>query len=720
MAKPLYERTKKEAKWEWGEKEQQAFHRLKEALSTTPVLTHFDPEKPIQIETDASKYVCSGILSQQCEDGKWRPVAYRSKTMTKAECNYDVHDKELLAVVQALKEWRRYAKGSKHRIRILTDHKNLVPFMTTKVLNGRQIRWSQELAQFNFKIEYRPGKQGGKPDALTRREGDIPDKKEQKFEQQLLPEGTFELEELVLDEFQDKDKGLETILQKTKKDEQIQEIKKALQRGDKEMKKVALGLCQWKNEMLWYQGKIWIPEDEGLRTHLIHENHDTTLAGHGGTAKTTELVSRRYYWPKIRETIKRYVKNCDTCQRTKVVRHAPYGLLQPNEAPDRPWKSIAMDFITDLPKSEGYDTILVVIDRLTKMSHFIPCKKELNARQFAKLFMKEVVRLHGLPQDIITDRGTLFTSDLWKEVTRQTGIERRMSTAFHPQTDGQTERTNGILEQYLRAYINYQQDNWCDLLPLAEFAYNNGHQETIKTSPFYANYGIHPEYKMIGHLTETTKIKTDEMSELHDTLRQEMVAAQLRQKEIYDQHRKPDPNLQSGDMVWLLPRHIRTTRPSKKLDYKKLGPFKILAKVGTSAYKLELPASMKQHNNFHISLLEPYQDNRFPSQIQVPPPPIEIEGETEYELEEIIDSRRFRNQLQYRAKWTGYPPQHDQEWYPATNFNNAQHAISRFHQRYPNKPGIHQRRNLQLCASSTNQGRGMGPRGPETRAIPAH
>src|ERR1700709_192415 len=143
-----------------------------------------------------------------------------------------------------------------------------------------------------------------------------------------------------------------------------------------------------------YQGKIWIPENEKLRTDIIGRNHDSMSAGHGGTAKTTELVSRRYFWPDMRETIKRYIKNCDTCQRIKVVRHAPYGLLQPNEAPDKQWKSIAMDFITDLPESGGYDAILVVIDRLTKMSHFIPWRKDTDTRQFVSIFLKEIFRLH--------------------------------------------------------------------------------------------------------------------------------------------------------------------------------------------------------------------------------------------------------------------------------------------------------------------------------------
>jgi len=179
-----------------------------------------------------------------------------------------------------------------------------------------------------------------------------------------------------------------------------------------------------------------------------------------------------------------------------------------------------MDFITELPKSEGYDTILVVIDRVTKMSHFVPCSKDLDARLFANLFMREIVRLHGLPHDIITDRGTVFTSDLRKETRGKLEIKRRLRTAFHPQTDGQTERTNAIiLEQYLRAYINYQQDDWCGYLPLAEFAYNNGYQETIKKTPFFANYGINPEYEMIGYLIQGKQTKREEMTQLHESLK---------------------------------------------------------------------------------------------------------------------------------------------------------------------------------------------------------
>jgi len=428
--------------------------------------------------------------------------------------------------------------------------------------------------------------------------------KEKYFDTSIQEMETIRLEETSYEELRNE----------TAQNEEIQTIRKVLEPGDKEMKGVALGVCEWKAKYLWHQGKIWVPNKEGIRTNLIRQHHDIPQAGHGGTAKTMELLQRKYYWPHMRNTIKQYIKNCDICQRTKVVRHAPYGLMKPNEASDRPWKSISMDFITDLPKSEGDDAILIVIDRLTKMGHFLPCTKEIDGRQFSELFMREIFRLHGLPKDIITDRGSIFTSDLWKETTKQRGIEGTLSMAFHPQRGGKTERTNSTLEQYLRAYVNYQQQNWKELLPMAEFAYNNGYQESIKCTPFFANYGVNPEYQTIGHLMQEKITPPEDMSQLHDILQAEMMEAQLRHQEYYDAGRKPDPNLQSGDMVWLLPRNIRTTRPCKKLDYKKIGPLKILARIGESAYKLDLPPSMRIHNTFQNSLLELYQDDKFSSQ----------------------------------------------------------------------------------------------------------
>ena len=191
MARRVYNLTKKANQWKWGEKESKAFDHIRTNLISAPVLVHFDLAKPIIIETDDSNYVCAGILSRAGEKGELRLVVYRSKTMMKAEVNYKVHDKELLAIVQALTEWKRYVSNTKYPFRILRDHQNLIPFTTTKKLIGRQIGWSEELSPYTIKIEYRPGKQGGKPDALTRREGDLRKNKDERIKQReriLLPE----------------------------------------------------------------------------------------------------------------------------------------------------------------------------------------------------------------------------------------------------------------------------------------------------------------------------------------------------------------------------------------------------------------------------------------------------------------------------------------------------------------------------------------------------
>jgi len=298
-AKPLFYRTKKDVKWEWGDKEQEAFDELRRKLCSTPLLTYFKPGRPLLVETDASKYVCSGILSQHDEDGKSRPIAYMSKTMAPTECNYNIHDKELIAIVQALKEWRRYLRGSGQPFKVLTDHKNLIRFTTTKELTDRQIRWSEDLSGFDFRIEFRPGKQVVKPDAMTRRKADMPQEGDERLTQKegiLLPKEKYfdtdihEMEMMRFEETNDKE-----IQNKLARNEEIQKIRKALDEGSKEMKGIALGLCQWKDGYLWHQGKIWVPNNEGIRVDLIRRHHDIPQAGHGGMAKAAELVQRTYY-----------------------------------------------------------------------------------------------------------------------------------------------------------------------------------------------------------------------------------------------------------------------------------------------------------------------------------------------------------------------------------------------------------------------------------------
>jgi hypothetical protein len=306
-----------------------------------------------------------------------------------------------------------------------------------------------------------------------------------------------------------------------------------------------------------------------------------------------------------------------------------------------------MDFITGLPESGGYNAILVVVDRLTKMSHFIPCRDSCTAEEVALLYRDSVWKHHGLPASIVSDRGAIFVSTFWRNLCSRLGIQSRLSTAFHPETDGQTERTNAILEQYLRGYINYQQDDWHSWLSQAEFAHNAHTSETTKTSPFFANYAFHPRLEItLPGPPETTEEDSPDITrtlhELQAMLKEEIRYAQEIHQEQADRHRHPAPALRIGDKVWLSTKNIRTTRPSKKLDQRRMGPYPITAIVGPRAYQLGLPGNLKIHPTFHVNLLEPAaQDDPIPGQCTAEPPPIEIQGSPEWAVVELIDSRRY-------------------------------------------------------------------------------
>jgi hypothetical protein len=462
------------------------------------------------------------------------PVAYYSRKHTPAECNYGIGDKELLAIVVAFEEWRAHLIGTKDPILVLTDHNNLQGFLTKKLLNRRQARWALELSEYNFKIVYRPGPKNAKADALTRRSGDLPkegDGRSRPVDAVLKPEN-FDSASFG-PAFGPAFGSIDAILASVNGDPNLQatgeanlaatnvlaaagklasvatevpthassfscfelnstsrafhsDIKNALLHDvlGKELihalrikanrhPKVALSECDYKDGLLFVNGLLYVPADEELQAKILRHYHDHPAAGHPGRAATYELVSRDYWWPKMRHTIARYLRNCDTCARIKPARHAPYGFLKPLPIPQRRWESVSMDFIVGLPESSGFDAILVVVDRLTKMAHFLPTTGTVDSEGTAALFRDGVFRLHGLPSDLVSDRGATFTSEFSRSLCRLTGITQNLSTAFHPQTDGQTERVNSVLEQYLRGYCNYQQDNWAELLSMAEFSYNN-------------------------------------------------------------------------------------------------------------------------------------------------------------------------------------------------------------------------------------------------------
>ena len=600
IATPLTNLTKKEVPFNWDQQCQDSFRLLKDRLTQAPVITIFDPEKEAILETDASDFAIGACLNQKNEQGKLQPVAYYSRKMSPAELNYDIHDKELLAIVEAFKGWRVYLEGTKYPVQVYTDHKNLVYWTTTKQLNRRQVRWAEELSAYNFRIAHVKGTENGRADALSRRQDYLKDTKP--TPQALLKQT---------------DKGLTFRSYQT--------------------------LATMSQEV----------ED------VIRQYHDDPTAGHPGIQKTLHLVQRYKKWPQMKKDIVEYVKKCNLCAKTKHERHKRYGMIQLGEIPDRAWKTILFDFITTLPKSTEpmtkaeYDSILVITEKLTKYSYFLPYKSTSTAKDLAYSFIRTVISQHGLPEIIISDRDKLFKSNFWQSLMDQLGSKNKMSTAFHPQTDGQTERTNQTIEQYLRCYVNYRQDNWVSLLPIAQFAYNNRKSTTGET-PFFANYGFHPR------ITETPKNQKPIADAAEESVQDILELQKHLQVILEDQNKKTEvrenksrsegPDLKKGDMVYINRKNIKTKRPSKKLDYTKIGPYEIKEKLGAVTFKIKLPKEMRIHPVFHKTLLEPASTSAGPG-------PVEIDEETQepkYEVEQVLDCQKISKKDHYLVKWKGY------------------------------------------------------------------
>lgn len=639
VVSPLTALTRKNIKFQWTPSADHAFNKLKEAFVSAPILRHFDPDRKIIVETDASDYVSAAVLSQHDDDGILHPVAFFSGKHSPAECNYEIYDKELLAIIRAFEEWRYYLEGAKFPVTVISDHRNLEYFMTKKDLNRRQARWSEFLSRFDYVIQFRPGKQGGKPDALTRRSGDLPKEGDERLKHQsqivLKQENLEDKNKLSLlagsfiNEPAEKTVSLPDLFsQAYQMDSFPGEVLLMLHTKVKHSREISLAECSESPEgLLLYRNAVYVPNSDKLKLRLLQEHHDSPSAGHPGRAKTLELLTRTYYWPTMRKYVDQYVQNCHLCRQSKATRSSPQGVLRPLPIPTEPWTDLSMDFVTGLPDSNGANAILVVVDRLTKMRHLIPCTEEINAPALADLFVEYVWKIHGLPETIVSDRGTQFTSDFWKSLCSRLEIAPRYSTAFHPQTDGQTERMNAIMEQYLRAYVSYQQDDWARFLPLAEFAANNHVSETTKLSPFQANFGKHPRmtFAPLVHGTTTAEDRANsfarDMSQVFDLLQAEMKRSQVIQEESANKHRTPSPRYIVGDKVWLSTKNLQTQRPSKKLDWKQIGPYEVRRVVSPYAYELALPTSMKVHPVFHVSLLSPATGNPVPGQVQTLPPP---------------------------------------------------------------------------------------------------
>ena len=445
-------------------------------------------------------------------------------------------------------------------------------------------------------------------------------------------------------------------------------------------------LEEWKDKYeinmsngMWVQnGRGVVPEDLELRREIVRASHDHATAGHPEIKGTLQLTARNYWWPRMGDFILSYMKGCAQCQATKPSTNKLKVPLFPiiAEKSSQPFSTIALDLIIDLPPSKGYDSILTITDHnVSKAALFFPCMQKIGAAGVAELFATQVFPHFGVPTKVISNRDTCFTSHFTRELCRLLGIAQNISTAYHPQTDGQSERTNQWLKQYLRIYCNFQQDNWASLLPMAQYVHNSWTSHTTGFTPFELLLGFTPQIRPLDATSSTLPNLEEKgrfLKQLRERARQVIINAQ--QMVLQQRNRVTGQRMfqgfNVGDKVWLDGTNLRLSHPSKKLAAKQYGPFTVTRVISPVVYCLALPLSWKIFDTFHASLLSPYKETPEHGTNFTEPPPDLVDGAKEYEVEAVLGQQTYGRgkKKQYLIKWKGYSDAHN-SWEAATDVN---------------------------------------------------
>lgn len=516
VAAPLTALTSSKVPFQWSPPAAAAFKILKDRFTSSPILLMPDSERQFVVEVDASDVGVGTVLSQRSgTDHKLHPCAFFSRRLSPAERNYDIGNRELLAVKMALEEWRHWLEGAKDPFLVWTDHKNLEYIRSAKRLNSRQARWSLFFARFNFTISYRPGSRNVKPDALSRQFQRTEDSVEK-------PESILPMSCLVATLTWD-----------------IEERVRAATEGQP-----GPSSCP--------SNCLFVPP--ALRSDVLLWAHSSKLFCHPGVQRTRHALLQRFWWPTLQEGIQEFVKACPTCNQHKSSRRPPAGLLQPLPVPHRPWSHISLDFVSGLPTSDGHTVILTIVDRFSKMVHFVPLSKLPTAKETAQLVLLHVFRLHGLPVDVVSDRGPQFSSVFWREFCSLLGATASLSSGFHPQSNGQTERMNQELETALRCMASHNPSSWSSQLLWVEYAHNSLLCSATGLSPFQCVYGYQPPLfpaheKEISCPSVQAFIRRCRRTWLQ--ARSTLLRSVGRYTAAANRRRTPAPTYQAGQQVWL-------------------------------------------------------------------------------------------------------------------------------------------------------------------------
>jgi putative transposase len=616
-------------KCDWGPKQDTAFRLLKDRLLSHPILITPLMDEDFVLTTDSSDTTTGATLEQYHGNRLLGVIGYFSKTLEAGQLNYSVREKEFLAIVEALNHFRHLLLGRPFVIR--TDHFSLTTLVTQQKVPQRRIaRWLDTLADYDFTIQHLKGSQNTAADALSR----------------------IDLATLSLFSPQPLDTSfINTIRDAYQSDPFFARLHHVLKEGrevPKEMRHYIKKYSLTEDGLLYFniptgldedQPRLCIPEGP-IRQTLIRQSHDPPASGHFGTYKTYLLVAKRYYWPKMFQDVKRYVTKCGTCLRCKTDSLGTPGLLQPLDVPENRWTDISIDFVGGIPKSLGCDYIMVSVDRLTKRAHFIPCTKEVNGNKAAQLYLHHIFRLHGIPKRIVSDRDTRFVADFWKTLHRVLGTNLQFSTPNHPQTDGQTERVNRILNGLLRSYCYYQHDNWVHYLSVVEFAYNNSYQSSIGTTPFIADLGYSPRMPEFNNTFRMSRVSpaaedlATKMDAILHRTRDEMAEAQRSQEAQTNVHRR-DISFKVGERV-LVKREAYEPQGGSYIKFRPvyMGPYVLVEEITPNSFVVDLPiVATKKHRTLNISNFRKFdtRSRAYPKQV----PRTEVEARNR--SDEIIE-----------------------------------------------------------------------------------
>lgn len=668
IARPLTDLLKKfdsagkKVEFVWTEACQIAFEVLKKRLTEAPVLLMPSPDYPFMLFTDASHFAMGGVLMQDQGDGP-RPVGYFSRKFSRAELNYDAYEKEALALLSCLDYYRHLINGAPTTM-VFTDNQALTTLKTQAKINGRQARWLLRLAEYDTDIKYLPGKANVVADALSRRPDHFV--------------ATIAVVATVQHVMQDKD-WFESLLQSYAGNDEVQNIIKNIQDGTA-VDYQLLGPYLVRNKESVGHPQIFVPDAGSFRQQVLAAHHDTLFAGHFGANKTAESILRHYYWPSLHRDVKHYVQSCPQCSVSKASTKKPTGLLQPISVEKR-FDTLHMDFVSGLPPINGFDCILVMVEKFTKTLMLAATTTTCDAAQAFDLYLQHAFPRIGVPNRIITDRGTQFNSHFTKAMNEYFKIKQNMSTAYHPQTDGQAERAVRTVVETLRCFITEYPD-WVKALPVIEFAYNTSTNPSTGKSPSELLYGENlptpaslDVQKILSHAVNPAAAnKAAEIHKFLDAAKAQLAQAQHRQMH-YANTSRSDLSFEVGQAVMLSTDKLRIPERYKThaLWY---GPLFITEKIGPLAYKLELPPDWKIHNVFHVSRLKamPHSE-QYPRPFHNPLPAVEPPDQGDGNVEKILAvrvqpwGRTLRRY--YLIKWENYSDA-DNTWEPRTHlWNNS-------------------------------------------------